>query len=139
MNLYLDDIRFPKMSHNKTKGLGENYSDKKNWNIVRDYFEFVDAIQNKFDEIEIISFDHDLACYQDKKEYNGLDCVRYVIDYCIDNNKKFPSWYVHSDNVVGKKNMIDEIISYLSFIEKKDYKQQIRYYHNGILDNKLIS
>ena len=41
IRLFLDDIRIPKMSHNETKGLGMQYSDTKDWVIIRDYFDFI--------------------------------------------------------------------------------------------------
>ena len=44
MNLFLDDIRTPDMSHKSGKGLGPDYSDKNKWVIARDYFEFVDLV-----------------------------------------------------------------------------------------------
>ncbi len=136
MNLFLDDIRFPNMSHNIKKGLGDKYSDLNKWAIVRDYFEFIDFVENNFDEIEIISFDHDLACYQNDREYTGQDAVRYIINYCIDNDKEFPSWYIHSDNISGKANMISLILNYLKVIENRKFPN-FRYYNNGIINNKI--
>ena len=50
-NVFLDDKRVPNMSHNKDKGLGVAFSDESKWVIVRDYFEFVDLINNKFRNI----------------------------------------------------------------------------------------
>jgi hypothetical protein len=69
MNVFLDDIRVPSMSHNVGKGLGMDYSDKDKWVIVRDYFDFIDLVDKHFDEIDLISFDHDLACYKDGVEF----------------------------------------------------------------------
>ena len=89
INIFLDDIRIPSMSHNVGKGLGVDYSDKDKWIIVRDYFDFIDLVDKHFGEISLISFDHDLACYKDGVEYTGKSAVDYLIDYCLDNNKKF--------------------------------------------------
>lgn len=138
MNVFLDDIRFPNMSHNDNKGLGSEFSQTNKWVIVRDYFEFVKIIKERFDDIKLISFDHDLACYDDKgKELTGKDAVDFLINYCLDNNKKFPDWYVHSDNTSGKANIIGSIINYLKVVEGKDMAN-FRYYNSGIFNNKPV-
>lgn len=137
MNIFLDDIRIPSMSHNVSKGLGVEYSNKDKWVIVRDYFDFIDLVDKHFDEIDLISFDHDLACYKDGVEYTGKSAVDYLIDYCLDNNKKFPDWYAHTDNTSGKRNIIGAILNYINKVEGKDITN-FRYYHNGIVNNKPV-
>jgi hypothetical protein len=137
MNIFLDDIRFPNMSHNENKGLGSNFSETEKWVIIRDYFEFVYFVKNNFYKINLVSFDHDLACYHGEKEFTGKDAANFLINYCLDNNEKFPSWYVHSDNTSGKKNIIGSIINYLKIVEKYDISN-FRYFHNGILNNKPV-
>lgn len=125
------------MSHNDQRGLGNNYSNSEDWVIVRDYFSFIEVIKNEFDNIELISFDHDLACYSDGKEYTGKDATNFVINYCLENNKKFPSWYVHSDNTAGKQNIINSILGYMKNIEGFNISN-FRYFHNGILNNRPV-
>lgn len=137
MNVFLDDIRIPSMSHNVSKGLGVDYSDKDKWVIVRDYFDFIDLVDKNFDKINLISFDHDLACYKDGVEYTGKSAVDYLIDYCLDHNKKFPDWYAHTDNTSGKRNIIGAVLNYLDKVEGKDITN-FRYYHNGIVNNKPV-
>ena len=137
MNIFLDDIRIPSMSHNVGKGLGAAYSDKDKWVIVRDYFDFIDLVDKHFGEISLISFDHDLACYKDGVEYTGKSAVDYLIDYCLDHNKKFPDWYVHTDNTSGKRNIIGAVLNFLDKVEGKDITN-FRYYHNGIVNNKPV-
>ena len=137
INIFLDDIRIPSMSHNVGKGLGVDYSDKDKWIIVRDYFDFIDLVDKHFGEISLISFDHDLACYKDGVEYTGKSAVDYLIDYCLDNNKKFPDWYAHTDNTSGKRNIIGAILNYINKVEGKDITN-FRYYHNGIVNNKPV-
>jgi hypothetical protein len=137
MNIFLDDIRIPSMSHNVSKGLGVDYSNKDKWVIVRDYFDFIDLVDKHFDEIDLISFDHDLACYKDGVEYTGKSAVDYLIDYCLDNDKKFPDWYAHTDNTSGKRNIIGAILNYINKVEGKDITN-FRYYHNGIVNNKPV-
>jgi len=137
MNIFLDDIRIPSMSHNSKKGLGEAYQDKENWIILKDYFEFVKFVNDNLENIELVSFDHDLACYDGEKEWTGKDAADYLINKCLENNVKFPSWYVHSDNTSGKSNIIGVILNYLRVIEGFD-TSKFRYYNNGILNGKLI-
>lgn len=133
LNIFLDDIRTPEMSHNSNKGLGASVK----WIIVRDYFDFVKIIDDNFDKIGIISFDHDLACFKNDKEYTGKDAVNYLINYCLTNNKLFPNWYTHTDNITGRYNMIGIIKNYLEKIEGFDLSD-FRYYHRGIVNNKYV-
>ena len=135
MKIYLDDIRVPQMSHNYRKGLGDNFAE--DWVIVRNYDDFVDVVKKNFDEIDLISFDHDLGITTDIDEMSGKNAVDFIINYCIDNDKKFPNWYVHSDNVVGRENMISSILNYLSKMEKMDISS-FRFYHKGLYNGKFI-
>ena len=100
------------------------YWEKKEWDIVRNYDEFIDYIQ-KNDMPELISFDHDLADFHyDYKpedyenlseeemiskfgsmEKTGLDCAKWLVNFCLDNNKKLPEFTVHSANPTGKRNI----------------------------------
>ncbi len=137
MNVFLDDIRMPSMSHREGKGLGDRFSDMENWTIVRDYFEFKYLVDNSFDKIKLVSFDHDLACEENGIEYTGKTAADYLISYCLDNGKNFPDWYVHSDNTSGKANIIGTILSYLRNVEKKNF-EDFRYFHNGIINNKPV-
>lgn len=139
MKLFLDDIRSVNMAHNSSKGLGELYSNDSDWKIVRTYDEFVNVINNNFDDIDLISFDHDLACFdKDGNEMTGKNAVDYVIDYCLDNNKPFPkNWYVHSDNTNGRQNIISAITNYLNKVEGIKY-DDFRYYHKGFVDGKCV-
>lgn len=137
VNVFLDDIRTPEISHNKNKGLGDTYSKIESWIIIRDYFSFVDYIQINFDNIALISFDHDLACYKNDVEYTGKTALNFLISYCLDNNKEFPNWYVHTDNNSGRDNMIGCILNYISRIENKNISN-FRYFHRGIINNKIV-
>jgi hypothetical protein len=137
INIFLDDIRIPSMSHNVSKGLGVDYSDKDKWVIVRDYFDFIDLVDKHFDKIDLISFDHDLACYKDGVEYTGKSAVDYVINYCLDHNKNFPDWYAHTDNTSGKRNIIGAVLNFVNKVEGKNITN-FRYYNNGIVNNKPV-
>ena len=55
INIFLDDLRTPDMSHNIGKGLGESYSLESKWVIVRDYFQFI-KIVTPFDDMFKVEF-----------------------------------------------------------------------------------
>jgi hypothetical protein len=139
MRLFLDDIRSANMAHNSSKGLGDSYSKDSDWTIVRTYDDFIDVVNTKFDDIDLISFDHDLACFDvDGNEMTGKNAVDYVIGYCLDNNKPFPkSWYVHSDNTSGRQNIIGAITNYLDKVEGITYPD-FRVYHKGVVNGQAL-
>jgi hypothetical protein len=107
--LFLDDIRHPYDAFNYTK---QSMFLHKKWDIVRSYDEFVNYIVvNGLPDF--ISFDHDLVDehyihnnIDEYKEKTGMECARYLIDYCIENEKLCPEYYVHSMNTIGKENII---------------------------------
>ena len=96
------------------------------WDIVRNYGEFVEYIE-KNGLPDLISFDHDLADehyndlfsdenwvkddsdidlkYGSYKEKTGLECAKWLVDYCIDNKIQIPHFGVHSANPVGAENI----------------------------------
>ena len=120
--LWLDDVRnpfvmadwllqwAPEYYHEKDEGTHEVI-----W--VKDYDEFVDWIQENGLPTEI-GFDHDLAdvIYSKRgnidmlkstwNEKTGMDCAKWLVDYCIEHKKDIPQFFVQSANPVGKKNII---------------------------------
>jgi hypothetical protein len=132
MNLFLDDCRTLEEAHNFT--LNPIYKNWK-WSIVRSYDEFVTFIETN-GLPEFISFDHDLAdehyapkeFWDDKyndwaagqnfKEKTGLECAKWLVDYCMDNELDLPDYYIHSANPVGAKNIYDYFESYLNAKER---------------------
>lgn len=111
--LYLDDVRTP------TETLPGYHP----WNVVTNYDEFVDWI-TKNGIPDLISFDHDLGeehtndyfsqfakqgyqvpNYDEYKEKTGLDCAKFVAEYCQKMNVPLKGCCVHSANPVGAKNI----------------------------------
>jgi len=111
--LYLDDQRTPT---NVLPGYEP-------WHIVRNYDEFVDWI-TKNGMPDFISYDHDLAdehiddyfkqklsmgfqnpSYHEYKEKTGLDCAKWLVNYCQNNNVQVTGCSVHSHNPVGATNI----------------------------------
>jgi hypothetical protein len=134
--LWLDDNRDPETS----PYLGKYVPDHEAYEIVwvKTYNEFTKWITDN--ELPLkISFDHDLADEhyapnerwddynkwadeQDFKEKTGMDCVKWLVDYCLDNNKQLPTWSCHSANPSGVENMTGLLLSFM--------KHQIK---NGII------
>jgi hypothetical protein len=126
-NLFLDDVRVPSMCSYVGKDSAV-YFDLE-WEIVRNYDQFVNYItENGLPEV--VSFDHDLAeahyhesMYKGGKVYmkyletvsekTGMDCAKWMVEYCIDKGLPVPIWYVHSMNPVGKENITSYITNYL--------------------------
>ena len=50
---------------------------------------------------EFVSFDHDLG----KGLPKGLDCAKWLIDYCRKTNNRLPKFYVHSANPNGQREI----------------------------------
>lgn len=121
-NLFLDDIRMPK------DAFGYMHLPiyiQKEWIVVRNYHAFISLIEGK-GVPEIISFDHDLAdehydyqehldgdYYDIMTEKTGYHCAKWLIDYCIDNNKELPATIlIHSMNPAGSMNIKSLFQSY---------------------------
>lgn len=131
--LWLDDLRNPYLN---LEGKVPKEDGVVEW--VLNYEEFTQWII-KFGLPHVISFDHDLADehytpeyfwndYMESKKFQewrekdyqektGMDCAKWLVDYCMNNDKDLPLFYSHSANPVGRDNI-------LCFLEnfKKHYK-----------------
>lgn len=99
MMLFLDDIRT----------IDQVYKNKyQEYVHVFNYEQFCEWIESN-GLPDIISFDHDLSidhyAGDFSKEKTGMDCAKWLVEYCLDNNKECPEFLVHSQNVVGKQNI----------------------------------
>ncbi len=122
MNLYLDDIRIPMDSQ---KMLGDPRYTNLDWVIVRSYDEFVEIIQQGYSTTgrlpELISFDHDLAdehydsLVVDYQEKTGMECAKWLVEFCMDHMLRLPEYLVHSSNPSGKENIIGLFKSFSKF------------------------
>lgn len=100
------------------------------WVIARNYESFKNTIK-EMGLPEFLSFDHDLADEHyygelsspegweeyhsgENREYTGYDCAKWLVNYCMDNNKPLPPFAVHSMNPVGT----ERIMSLLKNAEK---------------------
>jgi len=112
-NLFLDDVREPINAFGYTR-FHMFYEDE--WTIVRNYDEFVDTIKIAWEKYshfpEIVAFDHDLADEHYGapptamfKEKTGMDCAKWLVNFCIEKDLKLPRWYCHSMNPTGRDNI----------------------------------
>lgn len=116
--LFLDDIRQPKDAINLVPSNYNKIFWDNDWSIVRNYREFVNWILSN-GVPDLISFDHDLADIHYEVDFSdwefssdqlgveetGLDCAKWLVDYCVDNGSILPKYIVHSANPAGKKNI----------------------------------
>jgi hypothetical protein len=137
MWIFLDDERKDAtVVHNKNRGLGQDFGNSNNWVIVRNYSQFQEIIKSNFNQIDFISFDHDISSYdKNGNELTGKDAAQFLIDYCMDNGKKLPDWFIHSDNTGGNKNIRQLFLNYMYRVEGRIDKMVDAY---GYVNDKLF-
>jgi len=123
-NLFLDDVRLPNSCVNYCEKIGIDpvIFISNRWLICRDYHAFVNMINDK-GLPNIVAFDHDLAdiSYDPKtgkesftyQEKTGMDCAKWLVEYCIERKLKLPTYYVHSANPVGRENIKSYLDNYV--------------------------
>lgn len=135
--MFLDDYRQPLdcFGYVHLYGIRPDLYTTNEWVIVRNYDEFVKYIEEN-GLPEMISFDHDLAeihyapenqyhrydewlAEQNCTEKTGMDCAKWLVDYCEDNNLDLPLYYVHSMNPWGRKNINGYLENYLKFKDQE--------------------
>jgi len=128
MKIFLDDYRIPLDAWMYMKE--KQYQDR-DWVIVKNYDEFVRLLNmTKPENIERISFDHDLApehyapkehwinydaweATQDFEFKTGLDCCDYFIEYMKKNNiKTLPKYSCHSKNIGRRIRILHQLTHY---------------------------
>lgn len=135
--LFLDDAR-------------ESYDDT--WDLVTSSQEFKKYIEDMFKEEkripDIISFDHDLHTehymktpFGDEEAYNkmyknfihetGLDCAKWICNFCLEEGLALPEIHIHSGNPVGAKNIAYAIMNASLFYFEEELIIQPRYYALG--------
>lgn len=107
--LWLDDIRDPNSYCGDAMGSwAEAYTPiykpfKVVW--VKSHNEFVDWITTN-GLPDAICFDHDLGWESEEVETKtGMDCAKWLVEYCLDNNLKLPLYSIQSANPSGKANI----------------------------------
>lgn len=100
IKLFLDDERFP---NEVVWGIDAEIYQDPHWFIVRNYDQFVYFITTNGIP-DLISFDNDLG-----EEKEGIDCVKWLMNYCIDNKKKIKDYKAHSFNSVNRINILKDL------------------------------
>lgn len=123
MNIFLDDIRNPVDTFNYTKD--SDYL-KLKWTIVRNYDEFVKVVTENKNDINTISFDHDLAdehyinsnpgSYTEK---TGYDCLKWLCYYIMGENLDIPLIKIHTWNPTGFDNMSGFLRNFYKIYKQK--------------------
>ena len=129
-NLFIDDERFP--VGGTIKSAFELTGDKRyyelEWVIVRNFEDFVKTIEEN-GLPDVISFDHDLkdahyhhyqiyTVFTGKIDYTvvegtGYECAKWLCrSYLPDHDLDFPTTLIHTENTVGRANIIGEIRNY---------------------------
>lgn len=109
--LFLDDIRSPRDCVEYMRNT--IYNEK--WVVVKNYDDFCNTVIAGGIP-EMVSYDHDLAdehyCDGDRgfvrddySEKTGLDCAKWLKQYCRKKDEAHPPFLVHSMNPVGAENI----------------------------------
>ena len=116
--VWIDDIRDPQESTWQNwikKNFGTNDFDI-TW--IKSYKEFVDFV-DKNGLPSNVSLDHDLGDVEDpNNEKTGYDCAKYIVDYCMDNDRDIPNYRIQSDNGPGRENIDKYLQNYHKFYIK---------------------
>ena len=119
MKLFLDDVRNPSecvgWMYKRIGALNPIYLEE--WEVAKNYEQFISVINDHARKITHISFDHDLAdvhydprtwtesfVYQEK---TGFDCAKYMKWFYDENRIPYPIMFVHSMNPIGTERIIN--------------------------------
>jgi hypothetical protein len=128
IKLFLDDYRTPNncisYMHTRIGHLNPIYNE--DWLVVKNYPEFIQAIDKHKGNISHISFDHDLAdghyhknmvegnLNYDSEDFNcddynktGYHAAKYFKNLYDKEKLEYPILFVHSMNPVGTENIIN--------------------------------
>ena len=158
--LFLDDIRIPKDAINLVPTKFNKFYWENDWDIVRNYDEFIQYIEVN-GVPGFVSFDHDLADFHydfkpedyenmpkdemimkfGSMEKTGLDCAKFLVEYCADENVPLPDYLVHSANPAGKENIekFHEVSNKVMGILKNTKKIDKDQLHSEEVGNNMFS
>lgn len=133
--LFVDDLRFPTTNHaymTTEQKKFFNVEGTQGWDTVRSYEGFVNYIET-YGLPTHLSLDHDLEykcvvsnpllvnnneiiinqqCRFDKEAKNGLDCAKWLVEYCTKRNIDLPNYQCHSQNHYGKRDILELLDNY---------------------------
>lgn len=132
--LWLDDVRDPFANDGEWLAYSP-ISRPYDVSWVKSYEEFTAWI-SEHGLPSAICFDHDLGLdevhekgtmskralkrHRKTPEYmTGYDCAKWLVDYCIDNNKVLPEYAIQSANPVGRENIDGLLKNFIKHIINK--------------------
>jgi hypothetical protein len=107
-NLFIDDERWP-----TDATWADWYPHRDNWVVARNWPEVLELLES-LGVPSYISFDHDLG--PDEITINGYEIAQKIVEGDMDGKWQIPegfSFYVHSKNVVGARNISGLLDNYL--------------------------
>lgn len=114
--LFLDDERQPQ------DVIWKQYPTGLWWHTVRTVGQFKTHIElNGLPSF--VSLDHDLQDFVSGIEYTGMDCAKFLTDYCTTHVLPLPVVCIHSKNGPGKDNIASWFASYLKATPINQSKQ----------------
>lgn len=81
---------------------------------IKSYEDFVNWI-TIYDLPEGICFDHDLA-----DEMTGMDCAKWLVEYCYENKLNIPPYAIQSANPVGRENIDSLLKNYIKHVKLQE-------------------
>jgi len=117
--LFLDDWRIPKDCATYMWQRTDCRIFHEDWDIVRSYGQFTKWLENN-GVPDLVSFDYDLAdvvelkeslpieewfSFDEERVYTGLDCVKFLLNYCKEKSLEFPKYIIHSANPDGTEKI----------------------------------
>jgi hypothetical protein len=117
--LWLDDQRNP--TNSLWHPFTHDYQEEDNEIVwVKKYQQFVDWIcVNGLPDM--ICFDHDLENFHitksTYKEYTGMDCAKWLVEYCVESKLPLPKYRIQSANPIGKENIDKLLKNYIKVYE----------------------
>ena len=102
--IFLDDYRQP------NKYINMNLNRVYQAYDANEFYALVDKLYKKYNRIDEVWFDHDLGPVE---KGNGLDCAKYLVNFCIEHDMPLPQYHIQSANPVGSCNIDSYLKSYL--------------------------
>lgn len=104
IGIFLDDERNPE------DVTWVDYEGVSSWVVVRGWQDFLVEVINAIDitdgGVYVVSFDHDIQCYDKQgEEVTGYTLLKRLVDICLELKLPIPVCHFHTKNPVGKKNM----------------------------------
>lgn len=109
--LWLDDCRDP-FEKNSNWLIFSPIGKEVDVTWVTTYQEFIDYIM--INELpDAICFDHDLG----DEDKTGMDCTKWLTEYCFHNHKLLPAYNSQSSNPVGRENILTYLDNFKKYIQ----------------------